>query len=83
VSDEFDTGQRPTPGGATRGELLFTFRHPTHLEIACELLGFGRLGWVAQFFYDGKFRYSRRFETRALAVQWAELERQAIEKGGE
>lgn len=29
-----------------------------------------------------EFLYSRRFETRELAVQWAELERQVIEKDG-
>jgi hypothetical protein len=39
-------------------------------------------GVEAQFWEQEEFRYSRRFDTRALAVQWAEEERKVLEKGG-
>jgi hypothetical protein len=40
-------------------------------------------GWEAQILEHGELFASRgAFETRALAVNWAELEREAIEKGG-
>jgi hypothetical protein len=44
----------------------------------CELRDHGAYGTEAQFWEHEEFRYSRRFDTRALAVQWAEAERKAI-----
>jgi len=40
-------------------------------------------GVEAQFRMDGELLIARRFDTRALAVQWATVEREHIEKGGE
>jgi hypothetical protein len=38
-------------------------------------------GWEAQFFEGGELFYSRAgFVTRALAVQWADEERKAIDR---
>jgi hypothetical protein len=39
-------------------------------------------GVEAQFWMIGEL-LGRRFDTRALAVQWATIEREHIEKGGE
>jgi len=39
-------------------------------------------GVEAQFYQDTEFRIGRRFDTRKLAVQWAEYEKVAIEEGG-
>jgi hypothetical protein len=65
------------PRGARPGELLFTFLqgNPT---IVCELRYHGEFG-VEAFFVDGTDRfYSRMFQTRALAIQWAEIEKEYI-----
>ena len=52
--------------------------------MTCELRFHGEsYGWEAQFLERGELLYSRgAFMTRALAVQWAEEERKAMEKGG-
>jgi hypothetical protein len=52
--------------------------------IRCELRFNGEsYGWEAQFFDAAEIWYARGlFPTKALAVQWAEEERRAIEKGG-
>jgi hypothetical protein len=39
-------------------------------------------GWEAQFFRDGEFVAGRRFDLKAQAIQWAELERQELEREG-
>jgi hypothetical protein len=39
-------------------------------------------GWEAQFFLDGEFFSGRRFDLRAQALQWAGVERQALEQEG-
>ena len=41
---------------------------------ACELLDDGVWGVEAQIYFNRSFLYSRRFDTRALAVEWARLE---------
>ena len=41
---------------------------------ACELLDDGVWGVEAQIYHNHAFLYSRRFDTRALAVEWACLE---------
>lgn len=63
------------------GELLFTFRDPQHHQIDCELRDNGQYGIEAQFWRDRRFWYSRRLDTRDLAIQWATLERQALLDG--
>jgi hypothetical protein len=72
--------KRPAPKPEP-GELLFTFRAPDHRQVDCELRTHGEYGVEAQFFFDREFSRSRRFETRAMAVRWAEAERAALERG--
>ncbi len=60
-------------------EILFTFQKGARV-ISCELRYHGEFGVEAQFLEDGELFYSRRFDTRAQAVQWAELEREAQRK---
>jgi hypothetical protein len=69
------------PGQPQPGERLFEFFRG-HDRFRCELRDNGDFGIEAQFFENEELFFSRRFETRALAVQWAEEERKAIEKGG-
>ena len=64
------------------GEFLYEFvRESDRTPVRCELLDHGQWGVEAQFFIRGEFVMSRRFDTRALAVQWAEAERPDLEKG--
>lgn len=49
----------------------------------CELRFHGEsYGSEAQFFRDGEFFAGRRIDLKAQAMQWAELERQAMEREG-
>lgn len=65
-------------------EPLFEFvRASDGARISCVLRNHGKWGVEAQFLERGELFFSRRFDTRALAVQWAQLERQDMEKGGE
>lgn len=70
---------KPAPA---RVELLFEFvRASDQAPMSCELRFHGEsYGWEAQFLKRGHLVFSRgAFVTRALAVQWAELERAAME----
>jgi hypothetical protein len=49
--------------------------------VDCELRDHGQYGVEAQFLVDREFRLSRRFDTKELAIQWATIEREHIEKG--
>jgi hypothetical protein len=60
-------------------ERLFEFLRG-HDRILYELPDNGPHGVTAQFFEYEDLLCSRRFGTRALAVQWAEKERKAIEQ---
>ena len=40
----------------------------------CELLDDGVWGVEAQIYHNHSFLYSRRFDTRAMAAEWARLE---------
>ena len=63
-------------------ELLFEFvRKSDRVQFRCELLDHGEYGVEARFTRQGGLLFSRRFDTRALAVQWAEAQRPALEKG--
>jgi hypothetical protein len=66
---------------AKAGELLFEFvRGSDWAAMSCELRCHGELfGWEAQFFERGELFHSRRFDTRALAVEWAESVRKVME----
>ena len=76
--------RQPTPG-----ELLFYFLRG-HVRFRCELRDHGPYGIEAQFFVNEEFLHSRRFDPsldptrtpREMAVEWAEEERNALEKGG-
>ena len=72
---------KPPPREARPAELLFEFvRAVDQAHVRCELLYRG--GWCveARFLRQGDLLMSRRFDTRALAVQWAEAERPDLEK---
>ena len=67
------------------GELLFEFiRGSDRAPMSCEFRFHGEsYGWEAQFLVErGELSHSHGgFTTRAAAVQWANEERKAIEKG--
>jgi hypothetical protein len=68
---------RPQPG-----EWLFAFRRARdRAAMSCALRFHGQAyGWEAQFFARGDFLCGRGgFTTRALAIQWAEQERNTLE----
>ena len=84
ADDEWLTAHRPParPRQPTLGEPLFTFvRASDHAPMACELRFYGEYGWEARFLERGELFASRGgFALRELAVRWAEIERQAIER---
>ena len=79
-----DAFYRPNhPGLARRqptaGEPIWSFRQE-HVTWSCELRFHGESwGWEAQILREGELVIGRRFDTKALAEQSAELEKQAIE----
>jgi len=76
------TAQPPSPRKPQPGEPVWTLRNGGRLA-ECELRFHGEsYGWEAQFFRDGEFFSGRRFDLKAQALQWAELERQALEQEG-
>src|ERR1700741_5090223 len=77
------TLKQPAPRTQPRpGELLLEFvRESDHAQFRCELRYHGEYGVEAQFFQNGELLIGRRFDTKSLAVQWAELEREHLEKG--
>jgi hypothetical protein len=79
MSDEpfYSPNKNPYPPG----KKLFAFLRG-HDRYLCELQDFGWWGTEAQFFQNEEFLFSRRFPTWEQAVQWAEEERTAIERGG-
>jgi hypothetical protein len=64
------------------GERLFEFVRADHAHIRCELRYHSEWGVETQFFQGGELLTWRRFDTKRLAVQWAEFEREHIEKSG-
>jgi hypothetical protein len=79
TGDRFYTPGLELPPPRTQprpGELLFEFvRESDHAQFRCELQYHGEYGVEAQFFNDDWLLIARRFDTKKLAVQWAELER--------
>ncbi len=80
---------QPPTREAQPGELLFEFQHG-HDRMRCELRDHGAIyGVEAQFFRNGEFSFSRRFDPRLdpgrppreMAIAWAEGERTALERG--
>lgn len=84
MSDEpfYSPKYQPPPKTAPRpGELLFEFvRESDRRHFRCELRYHGEHGVEAQFYVAGDFLIGRRFDTRALAVEWAGDERTHIER---
>ena len=88
TDDPLLSGHRPPPRQPRPGELLFEFvRASDGAPIRCELMFHGDAyvtAWEARFIDRGELWYSRSaFQTRALALQWATLEKTAIEEGRE
>lgn len=83
MSDEdFCTpGRTIPPRQPAPGEPLFSFRLGDQQQVSCELRSHGEFGWEAQFYIDGEFSRSHRFDTRMLAIAWAMAERKTMEAG--
>jgi hypothetical protein len=64
------------------GERLWTVRKD-HVVWTCELCDLGAYGFAARILLDRDVLVSWRFETRALAVEWAEEERHSLSGGSE
>ncbi len=64
--------------------MLFEFvRESDHAYFHCELRYHGDFwGVEAQSLINGDLLIARRFETKALAVQWASLEREHLLNSG-
>ena len=75
----YASNHRAPPRQPQPGEFLWSFRNADRRQIDVELRDHGPYGVEAQFFCDREFLYSRRFDTRALAVQWAEEERKVLQ----
>lgn len=74
-------GLKIPPRQPVPGEKLFEFLRG-HDRFLCELRNHWQWGVEAHFYQNGYFIHSRRFDTRHLAIQRAELEREAIMKDG-
>jgi hypothetical protein len=74
---------RPPKRESVPGERLFALRRERDgASMYCEIRSHGEFGVEVQFFSNDEFSYSRRFDAKAQAAQWAELERDAhIGKG--
>jgi hypothetical protein len=69
--------RQPTPG-----EPLWTLPLE-HITWSCELRCHGEsYGWEVQILRDGEFFAGQRFVLRTLAQEFAEAERQILEKSG-
>ena len=81
MSDDPYTPNRPPtpPWQPQTGERLFEFLRG-HDRFLCDLRDDGPDGVEVRFFQNEDLLFTRRFATRALAVQWAEEERKAIEQ---
>jgi hypothetical protein len=62
------------------GELLYEFMRADNVSVRVELRDHGSYGVEAQIYLRGDFRLGRRFQTRALAVEWAEAARPELER---
>jgi hypothetical protein len=88
--DMFYNASKPAPPQPQPGEFLFEFLHG-HDRFLCELRDHGEYGIEAAFVQNGELLVSRTFRQaddptrapRALAIQWAEAERRALETGAD
>ncbi len=86
MADEpfYKPGHLPSRRVPRPGELLFEFvRESDHAQFRCELRYHGDFwGVEAQFLMNGDLLIAQRFETKALAMHWATLEREHLQKDG-
>jgi hypothetical protein len=73
--------QGPVPRTKPRANEKLWELFKGHDIYACELKYHGECGVEAQIFKNAELLVGYRHQTRALAVQWVEQERQDIEKG--
>jgi hypothetical protein len=60
---------------------LFKFvRESDQASFRCELRDRGRWGCEARFLFNGRLLFSRRFDTKEQAAQWAALERDLVDE---
>jgi hypothetical protein len=78
----YDPFKDPVPRTKPRANEKLWELFKSHDIYACELKYHGEFGVEAQIFKNAELLVGYRHQTRALAVQWAEQERQDIEKGG-
>ena len=71
---------KPPPCAPKPAELLFESLRG-HDRFRCELRDHGEYGIEAQILRQGELVIGRRFDRRALAVQWAEEEQRVLERG--
>jgi len=83
MSDDalFWNAKPPSPRKPRPAEPLWTLQKGAR-RTQFELRYHGEYGVEAQLLRDGELLMARRFETRALAVQWAEQERALLETEG-
>jgi hypothetical protein len=77
VSDFYAPNHQAPQTKPRPGEPLWSVRKD-HVTWSAELRFHGEFGVEAQILRDGGLVIGRRFDTRALAIQWAEEERKAI-----
>ena len=82
--ERYKPGALPSRRVPRPRELLFEFiRESDRAQFRCELRYHGDdWGVEAQVLMNGDLLVAQRFDAKALAVQWAQLKRDAIEKGG-
>jgi hypothetical protein len=76
MADEQFDGRTIPPRKPRSPEPLFAFQKGSRV-ISCGLRCHAKFRVEAQFLEDGELVYRRRFDMRAQAVQWAEIEREA------
>ena len=82
MSDPFYApNHRAAPAASRPAEPLWTLSQGV-AQMACVLRDHGDLGVEIQLLRDGALLYGRRFDTRALALQCAALERETLEAEG-
>ena len=66
-----------------RGRVFAFTRASDGVRFRCELSLNNEHGVEAQLFINDHLVISQQFTNRALAIQWAKVERECFEKGGE
>jgi hypothetical protein len=69
----------PLPRASAPGEQVWSMG-VDHVTWSCELRYRGEWGIEAEILREGELALAGRFETRALALQWAQLEYEHLEQ---